>query len=213
MKKISYLFFIATFIIFYGALKLFLLINFPLKSTSPAMDYLLLISYQIIVLLIYSLFFSILLGAAYLLLKNKFSVKKSLLFSKKIIGNFFLLAVIVLINVGTIYLVSKMSFEPLALSILHLLLFALLVNFLLFSFLFHTIDNQNIFKSIKNSILLSFRKYNYFKLLLLVAAYFIISIPLSYIKIPLLKDAIYFIIIYPVSTLALVKLFNHVSPT
>jgi hypothetical protein len=204
------------FIVFYIILYLFSLIKMPV-SVNAVTDYIYLIAPQIILLLITSLFFSIFIKSSYLAVKNKFSVKESLKASKYVLGNFFYLIIFVIINLSTLILakysglllIKIFSQQTTAIiqTAIYSGLFLLISIFFIFQFFYFTTNKSGFFKSIWKSIILA--KRNYFKTILIPICYLIITfllnlIPFSAIQI---KDAIYYIVIYPIFTIILSSWF------
>jgi hypothetical protein len=186
----------------------------PSLGSSVASDYISAAIPALISLFIYSTFFSLFMGAAWLAIKNKFSVKKTLSFSKYFFGNFLLFIPFIVINLILLYSVNQIKiadfqYTYLIQAIIYFLSYALLANFLIFSFFYHTLKNKSIYDSIKNSIKTSLK--NYLIILIIPVSYFLVTIPVSMIQVEILKDIIYFLIVFPLFTLILTSLFENVS--
>lgn len=206
--KIKFLIiFVLIYFLFWGLSKL----NNPLQSINPQMDLIIFIIIpQTFFLLVYSVIFSLILGSAHLALNNK-SPLKAIKYTKYFFGNFLVLLLITALNFIILYILTKYPLVQnyITNAIIYTILTLLIANFIIFSLFFHTLNGQNIFRSLIHSILLA--KKNYFKILLIEISYFLISIPISYIPYGPIKEAISFLVIYPLFSLILVNFFENVS--
>lgn len=208
------------FIVFYIVLYLFSFVKMP-QSVNAITDYIYLIAPQLFALLITSLFFSIFIKASYLALKNKFSFKESLKASKFFLGNFFYLLIFVIINLGLLLLtnysgnilikVFSQQTTAIAQTIIYSLFFLLISIFFIFQFFYFTTSKSRFFKSIKNSIILG--KRNFIKIIMIPIIYLAITFILNLIPFSAIqfKDAIYYIIVYPIFTIILTSLFIRLT--
>ncbi len=200
------------FIILYALLSISALIKIP--STTPSIDFFILIISQLIQILIYSIFLTLFISASYLAIKNKFSFKKTLKYSKFVFGNFIFLILLVLLGISIFYLANSSQTillsifgdsTPVAQALISYFGFLILSIFLLFTFMFYTLENQSTIKSLKNSIIFGYK--NYLKILIIPLAYLIFSFLISYLP-NLIQQAIYYLVIYPLLTILLVTLFD-----
>jgi hypothetical protein len=202
---------ILLFLVFY--LVLVLITKIPaLPSPSPIFDYVFLIIPRILLLAVYTAFFSVFIGSAFLALKKKVSLKESVSFIRASPGNFLLFLPLVLINTVLIVAISYIRWNLpnfyVIQAVAEIILFILLANLLIMSFFFHTIKKENVFNSIKNSIKKTPKIY--LILLLIQVIYFIATIPVSFLP-KIAQDIIYFLVIYPIITLTLASLFENVQ--
>lgn len=198
------------FIIFYGFLFLISFIKAPNIQISPIFDYISYILLKLPLVLTYSLFLSIFFGAAHLCLKNKFSVKKSIKYSRFLFGNFIILSAFILINFVLLFLsgqigkfLSRYIGESILIvfqSALYYSLFLAASSIFIFIMFFYTIKNKSLKKSFK-----IMRISEYARISLISAVYLIITFLINIINYPTIKELIYFIFIYPLFTLILIN--------
>jgi hypothetical protein len=202
------------FILQYIFSSLFVLNSF-LKFSSPITEYGFLIIFSIIFLLANSFFVSIFIGSASLSLKDKFSIKETLKFSKFTFKNLIIILVLLIMNsivfyasnlVGGFLHQSFSSNFPVYGAMGTYILGLLIIVFFLFSLFFCTLKNESIFSSFKKSFISV--KRNYLKIVFILLIYLLFDFLASQIPLPILKDIIHYILLYPLLALALTELFE-----
>jgi len=209
------IFYIALYLVLY----LFSLISINNPGYNATMDYIYLIVPKIFLVLIYSIFISMFIGASGIALTNEFSIKRSLGFFKKFKGNLIFILFFVIIYSIILFLFDKLGVELLnyfssitAAIILgwsNFLVFTLVSIFFIFSFSFYTLLNRSVYSSILSSFVIV--RENYLKTLLFPIIYLLLTYLIGFTYYSLVQDLIYYLIVYPLFTLSLVHSFNKWS--
>lgn len=211
--------FIFLFVLTYFILSFFVLNSF-IKFSNLYSEYAYLIFSGLVFLLIISFSLSIFIGGAHLALKSKFSIKEALKFYKFTFGNFVLLVMLRLLLAFGVYVSSKagyltalkfsdyLLFPFYYVSFFVYFIFCLLLIFLTFQNFYFTLENENIFNSIKKSFTLV--KKNYFKVLFILLIYLALDFLISKIPYVFAQEIVNYVFIYPLWILILASLFENV---
>lgn len=189
----------------YLILYLVSLVKMPV-SQNPLTDYIYTILHQLVSLLIYSFLFSIIIGAAHLAHKSKFSFKESIKYSRFTFKNFiFLLPIVILYLLTSYFLKIYSPFGPLTTAIVNEIIFIFASSLAILFVMKKTLNAKPTSK-----------KYLW-TLLVLIIYYLLTFILDKFIELfsgtvqILAYIIIYFIIVYPIITLILVSIFEDVQ--
>lgn len=184
-------------------------IEFPVSYTVFT-DYLYLTAKQGIFVLAYSLFFSIFIGAAYLSLKNNFSLIGSLKYARFTLKNFIFLAGALIVYSLSLFLMATYM-KGLFASFSYGYIFAAL----LIELIFILISSLSLGFVMKNTLSTSFGYKRYLAIVSLSLVYYfatgfinklVFLVPNSFFQI-ILYLVIYFLIVYPIIAIILAYIF------